>query len=189
MIAAEQVPAAIVVVASTLWILATSRLRIAALGLLVQFAAANALSASVVPRNELVLLGAAALASALTLYVAARDGTYGEDPGWRVWPAVAISGVGTAVAFAVFRSAQVDAYFQLAAFWLLASGLGILFTARTAARLAVGALVMLSGTQLVLHFGGGSQLGLTIVFAWTELLLTLVGAFLVVNQRALEHEP
>lgn len=189
MIALTQFLAAAVIVVSTLWILASRRLRLAILGLLAQFAAANALSATLVPRNELMLLGAAALASSATLYVVAQDNAFGEDPGWRIWPAIGLSAAGTALAFRVFASPEVEPYLQLSAFWLLASGLGILFTARTAVRLALGALVMLTGTELVLRFDGEAHLGLTVVFAWTEVVLTLVGAFLVVNQRALEEPP
>lgn len=180
------IPAA-VVVAATLWVLAARRLRLATLGLLGQFVAANALSAQLAPRYELALLGAAALAATVILYVAARDNDFGEDPGWRLWPAMALAAVAATLAFRVFASPEVDPYLQLSAFWLLASGLGVLLTARTPVRSVLGALLMLSGTDLVLRFEPGARLGLTVVFAWVELLLALIGAFLIVNQRALEE--
>lgn len=179
--------AAAVVVVSTLWILATRQLRLATLGLLAQFVAANALSARLAPRYEIVLLGAASLAAAVTLYVAARDNEFGEDPGWRVWPALAVSGVAATLGFRIFASSEIDQYLQLSAFWLIAAGLGVLLTARTPVRSVLGALLMLSGTDLVLRFEPGARLGLTVAFAWAEVVLALVGAFLVVNRRVLEE--
>jgi hypothetical protein len=176
-----------VIVVSTLWVMSTRQLRFAALGLLAQFAAANALSSSAVPRNVVVLLGVAALAAVVVIYVAARDSRFGEDPGWRVWPGMAIAAVATVLAFAVFSSPEVDRFLQVSAFWLLCAGMSVLLTARTSVRMVIGALLMLSGTQLVLRFAPGAQLGITLVFAWVELLLALAGAFLVINQRALEE--
>jgi hypothetical protein len=176
-----------VIVVSTLWVMSTRQLRFAALGLLAQFAAANALSSGAVPRNVVMLLGVAALAAVVTIYVAARDSRYGEDPGWRVWPGMAIAAVATVLAFAVFSSPEVNRFLQVSAFWLLCAGMSVLLTARTAVRMVIGALLMLSGTQLVLRFEPGAQIGVNLIFAWVELLLALAGAFLVINQRALEE--
>lgn len=181
------IPAAVIVVAS-LWVLLMSRLRLATLGLLAQFAAANALSAGLAPRVEVTLLGAAGLAAVVILYLAARDNAFGEEPGWRVWTAIGIALVATTLAFGVFKSSEVDLYLQLAAFWLVSVGLGILLAARTPVRVVLGALLMFSGTQLALRFEPGPHLGLTVAFSWVEVLLTLVGAFLIINRRALDDD-
>ena len=180
------IPAAVVIF-SSLFVLATRQLRLSALGLLAVFAASSALTVELAPRVEITLSGSAALAAAVILYLAARDRGFGEDPGWRVWPAIAISATATTLAFRVFESGEVDRYLQLSAFWLLAVGLGILLTARGPVRTVLGALLMLAGTQDVLRFEPGAHLATTIAFAWLEVLLALVGAFLIDNQRALDE--
>lgn len=180
------IAAALVIVAS-LFVLATRQLRLAALGLLLVFAGSNALTTGLAPRTEIALSGTAALAAVVILYLAARDLSFGEDPGWRVWPAIAISATVTTIAFRVFASGEVDRYLQLGSFWLLAVGLGVLLTARGPVRGVLGALLMLTGTQGVLRFEPGPHLAIAIAFAWLEVLLTLVGAFLIAGQRALEE--
>ena len=96
--------------------------------------------------------------------MAASDGEFGEDPAWRVWPAIAISAIATTLAFRVFATTDVDRYLQLSAFWLLAVGLGVLLTARGPVRAVLGALLMLSGTQDVMRFDPGPHLAVAITF-------------------------
>lgn len=181
---ADLLPAA-VVVAGALWVLATRSLRLASLGLLAQFAAASVLTSGVATRGELALSGTAALSSVVILYLAAGEAHFGEEPGWRVWPAVTIAAASTTLAFIVFASPDVERYLQLSTFWLLSVGLGVLLAARTPSRAVLGTLLMLSGTQLALHFDATPHLGVTIVFSWVELVVTLVGAFLIVEERSL----
>ena len=76
---------------------------------------------------------------------------------------------------------------QVAAFWLLTSGTAILVTARRAVRTSLGALLMLTGVQLLIRLSPGPQLELTIAVAWVEVVVALVGAFLIVNERALRE--
>lgn len=180
------IPAAIVIFAS-LFVLATRQLRLATLGLLAAFAASSALTTDLAPRSEVLLSGSAALAATVILYLAARDGRFGEDPGWRVWPAIAISAIATTLAFRVFATPDADRYLQLSAFWLIAVGLGILLTARGPVRAVVGALLMLTGTQEVLRFDPGPHLSTSIAFAWLEVLLALIGAYLIEKQRGVEE--
>lgn len=175
------------IVGATLVIMSTRRLRVAALALLVQFGGAQSLSGALVPREQAALLAAAAVAVALVLFVAAGDNSFGEDPGWRLAPALAVTVAATIASFAVFQTPEVDRFLQVSAFWLLAAGLGILLTAHGSVRIVLGALLMLSGALLVVRFAPPGTLGLTIVFAWAQLLLALAGAFLVVNQRAAEE--
>lgn len=180
------IPAAFVIFAS-LFVLATRQLRLATLGLLAAFAASNVLTTGLAPRSEVTLSGTAALAATVILYLAARDGNFGEDPGWRVWPAIAISAIATTLAFHVFATRDADLYLQLSAFWLIAVGLGILITARGPVRAVLGALLMLEGTQEVLRFEPGAHLSTTIGFAWLEVLLALIGAYLIEKQRGLDE--
>ncbi len=179
--------AAAVVVVASLFVLATRQLRVAMLWLLVVFAGSNALTMGLAPRYEIALSGSAALAAVVILYLAAHDGAFGEDPAWRVWPAIAISAIATTLAFRAFTAGNVEPYVQLSAFWLLAVGLGVLLTARGPVRAVVGALLMLTGTQEVVRFEPGPHLATAIAFAWLEVLLALVGAYLIQNQRALDE--
>jgi len=73
---------------------------------------------------------------------------------------------------------------EVAAFWLLSSGIAILLTARGAVRGSLGALLMLTGTQLLVRLVPGPQLALTLLLAWLQVVVALAGAFLIVNQRA-----
>jgi hypothetical protein len=179
--------AAGVVVFASLFVLATRQLRLASVGLIAVFAAGNALVIGQTPRAEITLSGAAALAAAAVLYLAAGDASFGEEPGWRVWPAIAISAITTTLAYRLFFSREVDPYLQLSAFWLLAIGLGILVAARGPVRAVVGSLLMLTGTLDVVRFQPGPHLATSVGFAWLEVVLTLVGAYLIVLQRTVEE--
>ena len=104
-----------------------------------------------------------------------------------MWPAIAISAISTTLAYRLFLSPDVDPYLQLSAFWLLAIGLGILIAARGPVRGVVGALLMVTGTLAVVRFEPGPHLATSIAFAWLEVILTLVGVYLIGLQRSGEE--
>ena len=146
---------------------------------------------------QLVVSATAALVAAVILYVAARDRRYGEDPGWRLWIATVVAAATTAGAFVFLRPETGDEIStnllgpdpsgvttEVAAFWLLSSGIAILLTARGAVRGSLGALLMLTGTQLLVRLVPGPQLAFTLLLAWLQVVVALAGAFLIVNQRA-----
>jgi hypothetical protein len=173
------------------------QLRYAAAAFVVVALAATWISAPWTSLAQLSVGGCAALAAAGVLYVAARDGTYGEEPGWRLWAATLVAAAATPAAFASFRTITADAVtlpllgedpsgvtVQVAAFWLLSSGMAILLTARTAVRTSLGALLMITGVQLLIRLVSGAELGLTLAIAWLEVVVALAGAFLVINERA-----
>lgn len=177
-----------------------TRLRFTALAFFGVSISANVIAAGATTAPQVAVLAAAGLAASGILFVAARDGEYGEDPGWRLWVATLIAAVATPAAFASFRTVTSEvpelALFasdsgtvvvQVAAFWLLSSGTAILVTARGAVRTSLGALLMLTGVQLLMRYAPGPQLELTIVVAWVEVVVALSGAFLIVNERALRE--
>jgi len=151
---------------------------------------------------ELAVAVCAALVAAAILYVAARDGRYGEDPGWRLWVATVVAAATTAAAFAFLRTASNEVApiellgndpsgvtTEVAAFWLLSSGIAILLTAQGAVRGSLGALFMLTGTQLLVRLVPGPHLALTLMLSWLQVVVALAGAFLIVNQRAVREAP
>jgi len=146
------------------------------------------------------LTATAALVSTVILFIAARDGRYGEEAGWRLWIATIVAAGTTAAAFSFLRTTSgEDVHLspigedpsgvirQAAAFWLLSSGVAILLTARGAVRGSLGALLMLTGTQVLVLLVPGPQLALTLMLAWLEVVVALAGAFLIVNERALRE--
>lgn len=177
-----------------------TRLRSTAVAFLGVSLAANVVASGATTTAQVAVLAAAGFAASGILFVAARDGDYGEDPGWRLWGATLIAAAATPVAFVAFRTVATEvpdlALFatdnatdvvQVAAFWLLSSGTAILVTARGAVRTSLGALVMLTGVQLLMRYAPGPQLELTIAVAWVELVVALTGAFLIVNERAVRE--
>ncbi len=149
---------------------------------------------------QLTVSTAAALVSAAVLFVAARDPRFGEDPGWRLWLSTVVAAAATTAAFTMLRTiATTDVQItligedpsgitqQAAAFWLLASGLAILVTARGAVRGSLGALLMLTGAQIFVGLAPGPQLAFTLLLSWLEVVVALAGAFLVINERALRE--
>ena len=149
---------------------------------------------------QLTLSATAALVSAVVLYVAARDRRFGEDPGWRLWIATVVAASTTAAAFAFLRTTATQEVRitllgedpsgvtqQAAAFWLLSSGIAILLTARGAVRGSLGALLMLTGTQLLVQLAPGPQLAYTLLLSWLQVVVALCGAFLVLNERAIRE--
>jgi hypothetical protein len=142
----------------------------------------------------------AAFVTAAILFVAARDGRFGEDPGWRLWVATIVAGSATAAAFAFLRTTSNEdvrisllgddpsgVTHQAAAFWLLSSGVAILLTARGAVRGSLGALLMLTGTQLLITLVPGPQLAYTLLLSWLQIVVALAGAFLILNERAVRE--
>lgn len=177
-----------------------TRLRASALAFLAVSGVANAIALSVTTLPQAGVLMSASLVVTAILYVAARDGRYGEDPGWRLWAATLIAATATPLAFASFRTITSEAgplpvfgtdpgnaIVQVAAFWLLSSGMAILVTARRAVRTTLGALLMVTGVQLLIRLAPGPQLAFTIGLAWLEVLIALTGAFLIVNERAVRE--
>lgn len=175
------------------------QLRYIAVGFAAVSVTATAIAASVATPSELAVSGCAGLVAAGILFVAARDRSYGEDPGWRLWAATFVAAIVTPVAYASFRtvggeSASIAPFdspsgviIEVAGIWLLSSGTAILLTARTAVRVSLAALLMISGVQLLVRLSPDARLGLTLVLAWLEVVIALVGAFLVVNERAVRE--
>jgi hypothetical protein len=177
-----------------------TRLRFTAVAFFAVSIAANVVAAGATTAAQVAVLAVAGLAASGILFVAARDGDYGEDPGWRLWAATLIAAIATPAAFASFRTVTTDVpelvlfapdtgtvVVQVAAFWLLSSGTAILVTARRAVRTSLGALLMLTGVQLLMRYAPGPQLELTIAVAWLEVTVALTGAFLIVNERAMRE--
>lgn len=177
-----------------------TRLRSIALAFLAVSLVSNAIALGVTTLSQLAVLMSAGLVAAAILYVAARDGEYGEDPGWRLWAATLIAAIATPAAFTSFRTITSEVtdlplfgadvgnvIVQVSAFWLLSSGTAILVTARRAVRTSLGALLMVTGVQLLIRLAPGPQLAFTIGVAWLEVFIALTGAFLIVNERAVRE--
>lgn len=173
------------------------QLRLAAIAFLAVSLTATWIASSSASQGQLAVATCAALVATALLFVAAGDRGYGEEPGWRLWAATIVAAAATPAAFASFRTIvggtpQLPMFggdttgitVQVAAFWLLSSGMAILLTARSAVRMSLGALFMITGVQLLVRLVSGSQLTFTLLFAWLEVVIALVGAFLVVNERA-----
>lgn len=174
-----------------------SRLRRIAGAFFLATLAADFVGASATSPALVAVTACVGLVAASILYIAARDDQYGEDPGWRMWMATIVASVATAAAFASFRAIVVEAppptlfgadpsglTTTIAALWLLASGIAILLTARSAVRGTLGALLMTIGVQLLLRLASGPHLALALLAAWLEVVVALAGAFLIVNERA-----
>jgi hypothetical protein len=153
-------------------------------------------SAAATPQ-QVAVMAVAGLAAAGILYVAARDGRYGEDPGWRLWLGTFTAAIVTPVAYASFRTIAGDpanalplfqadsgVIVEVAGTWLLASGVAIMLTARSAVRVSLAALVMVTGVQLLARLAPETRLATTLLLAWLEVVVALGGAFLIVNERA-----
>lgn len=176
------------------------QLRYMAIAFLGVALAAHLLSGPSVSLSQVSVNAGAALVSTAVLYIAARDRRYGEDPGWRLWLATVVAASVTAAAFSFLRTtANEEVRITLigedpsgvtqeaAAFWLLSSGVAILLTARGAVRGSLGALLMLTGTQLLVQLAPGPQLAFTLLLSWLEIVVALCGAFLILNERAVRE--
>lgn len=189
-----------IVALATLAANGSRQLRYSAFALLGVSLAANAVSAGQLTMWELAVEGCGALVAFGVLYVAARDRTYGEDPGWRLWVATVVAAAATAACFATLRTASSELVTvpligedpsgvtaQVAAFWLISSGIAILVTARTPVRGSLGALLMVTGVELLVRLLNVPQLGLTLLLAWIQAVIGLAGAFLIVNERVVRE--
>lgn len=183
---------------TTLLANAMTRLRLIAVAFVgVAIVAAFIASASVSPAQAAVT-GAAGLAAAGILYVAARDQRYGEDPGWRLWLGTFTAAIVTPIAYASFRTitggtAPLPLFqdgsgviAEVAGVWLLSSGAAILLTARSAVRVSLAALLLITGVQLLARIAPEPQLATTLALGWLEVVVALAGAYLIVNERAVQ---
>jgi hypothetical protein len=173
------------------------RLRYIAIAFLGVALAAHILAGPSISLAQTLVTSFAAVVTAAVLFIAARDFRYGEDPGWRLWIATVVAASATAAAFAFLRTTSNEEVritligedpsgvtHEAAAFWLLSSGVAILLTARGAVRGSLGALLMLTGTQLLVNLVPGPQLAFTLLLAWLQVVVALAGAFLILNERA-----
>ena len=176
------------------------QLRYTAVAFLGVALAAHLLAGPSASLAQVIVSACAAVVSAVVLFVAARDRRFGEDPGWRLWIATIVAASTTAAAFTFLRTtANEDVRITLlgddpsgvtqeaAAFWLLSSGIAILLTARGAVRGSLGALLMVTGTQLLVQLAPGPQLAFTLLLAWLQVVVALCGAFLILNERAIRE--
>lgn len=179
---------------------AARQLRYMAIAFLAVALASHLVNLPALSLSHVVVTVGAGVVCAGLLFVAAHDGRYGEDPGWRLWLATIVAASVTAAAFAFLRTTSNETVRvtllgtdpsgvtqEAAAFWLLSSGVAILLTARTAVRGSLGALLMLSGAQLLVQLVPGPQLGYTLLLSWLEVVVALCGAFLIVNERAVRE--
>ena len=161
---------------------------------------AHLLAGPAITIAQISVTACAAIVTAAILFIAARDGAFGEDPGWRLWLATVVAASATAAAFAFLRTTSNEDVritligedpsgitHEAAAFWLLSSGIAILLTAQGAVRGSLGALLMLTGTQLLVTLVPGPQLAYTLLLSWLQIVVALAGAFLIVNERAVRE--
>jgi hypothetical protein len=145
---------------------------------------------------QAALTASAGFAAAGILFIAAGDGRYGEDPGWRLWLGTFTAAIVTPIAYASFRTISGEpatlpifqdgsgVIVEVAGTWLLSSGIAIMLTARSAVRASLAALVMVTGVQLLALLAPEPRLAATLALAWLEVVVALAGAFLIVNERA-----
>lgn len=173
------------------------QLRFTAISFLGVALAAQLITGPAVALSQVSVTASAAAVAAAVLFVAAQDSRYGEDPGWRLWLATIVAAATTAAAFAYLRTTANEEVritllgedpsgitHEAAAFWLLSSGVAILLTARGAVRGTLGALLMLTGTQLLVQLVPGPQLAYALLLSWLQVVVALAGAFLILNERA-----
>lgn len=187
----------LLVAVATLAANGAGRLRYTAVAFLGVALAAHLLGGPSVSLTQTMVSACAAVVAAALLYIAAPDPRFGEDPGWRLWVATIVAASATSAAFAYLRTTSNEEVRitllgedpsgvtrEAAAFWLLSSGTAILLTARGAVRGSLGALLMITGAQLLIELVPGPQLAFTLLLSWLEVVLALCGAFLIVNERA-----
>ena len=176
------------------------QLRYTAIAFLGVALAAHLLAGPAISVAQVSVTATAAVVTAAILFISARDGSFGEDPGWRLWLATVVAASVTAAAFAFLRTTSNEEVritligedpsgvtHEAAAFWLLSSGIAILLTARGAVRGSLGALIMLTGTELLVTSVPGPQLAYTLLLSWLQIVVALAGAFLIVNERAVRE--
>ena len=173
-----------------------TRLRLIAIAFVGIAAVASLIALTAEPAPQVAVTAMAGVAAAGILFIAARDARYGEDPGWRLWLGTFTAAIVTPVAYASFRTISGEpttlplfqdesgVIVEVAGTWLLSSGVAIMLTARSAVRVSLAALVMVTGVQLVARLAPEPRLASTLVLGWLEVVVALVGAFLIVNERA-----
>jgi hypothetical protein len=173
-----------------------TRLRLIAIAFVGVAAIASLIASASASGPQVAVTASAGLAAAGILYVAARDRTYGEDPGWRLWLGTFTAAIVTPIAYASFRTITGEAaalpLFQdgsgiiaeVSGVWLLSSGVAVMLTARSAVRVSLAALLLITGVQLLARLVPEPHLAVTLALAWLEIVVALVGAFLIINERA-----
>jgi hypothetical protein len=173
-----------------------TRLRLIAVAFVGIALVASVIASAAATAPQVAVSAAAGLAAAGILFVAARDGRYGEDPGWRLWLGTFTAAIVTPLAYASFRTIAGEpatlplfqdgsgVIVEVAGTWLLSSGVAIMLTARSAVRVSLAALVMVTGVQLLARLAPEPRLPTTLALAWLEVVVALAGAFLIVNERA-----
>jgi hypothetical protein len=173
-----------------------TRLRLMAIAFVGIAGVASLIASAAAPTQLVAVSTAAGIAAAGILFVAARDATYGEDPGWRLWLGTFTAAIVTPLAYASFRTIAGEpaalplfqdgsgVVLEVAGTWLLSSGVAIMLTARSAVRVSLAALVMVTGVQLLAQLAPEARLATTLALAWLEVVVALAGAFLIVNERA-----
>ena len=173
-----------------------TRLRVIAVAFVGIAAVASVIAATAATGPQVAVSAVAGLAAAGILFVAARDNTYGEDPGWRLWLGTFTAAIVTPLAYASFRTVAGEpatlplfqdgsgVVVEVAGTWLLSSGVAIMPTARSAVRMSLAALVLVTGVQLLARLAPEPRLATTLALAWLEVVAALAGAFLIVNERA-----
>ena len=173
-----------------------TRLRLIALAFVGVAAVSTLIASSTASLPQTALTATAGVAAAGILFVAARDMTYGEDPGWRLWLGTFTAAIVTPIAYASFRTITGDAadlpllqdgsgvIAEVSGVWLLSSGVAVMLTARSAVRASLAALLLVTGVQLLARLIPEAHLALTLALAWLEVVVALTGAFLIVSERA-----
>jgi hypothetical protein len=173
-----------------------TRLRLIAIAFVGIALVASLIASPTATSSQVALTASAGLAAAGILFVAARDASYGEDPGWRLWLGTFTAAIVTPLAYASFRTISGEpatlplfqdgsgVVVEVAGTWLLSSGVAIMLTARSAVRTSLAALVMVTGVQLLALLAPEPRLPTTLALAWLEVVVALAGAFLIVNERA-----
>lgn len=181
---------------ATLFASSLTRLRFIALAFVGMAFVASVIASATATTTQVAVTAAAGVAAAGILFIAARDGTYGEDPGWRLWLGTFTAAIVTPLAYASFRTIPGEptafplfqdgsgVVVEVAGTWLLSSGVAIMLTARSAVRVSLAALVMVTGVQLLARLAPEPRLATTLALGWLEVVVALAGAYLIVNERA-----
>src|SRR5258708_35308688 len=175
---------------------AATRLRHIALAFVAVAGVGGGLAWAAATPAQVAVTAVAGVAAAGILFVAARDNSYGEDPGWRLWLGTFTAAIVTPLAYASFRTISGEAtklplfedgsgvIVEVAGTWLLSSGVAIMLTARSAVRVSLAALVMVTGVQVLARLAPEPRLATALAPALLQGLVALSGAFLLVNERA-----
>ena len=173
-----------------------TRLRLIALAFVGVTAVSALIASATAGLPQTAVTAAAGVAAAGILFIAARDMSYGEDPGWRLWLGTFTAAIVTPIAYASFRTITGDAadlpllqdgsgvIAEVSGVWLLSSGVAVMLTARSAVRASLAALLLVTGVQLLARLIPEAHLTVTLALAWLEVVVALTGAFLIVNERA-----